>query len=189
MALLIIPVLKRWSRARGPYGYLRTWNWPITARQISQPYNNCTYWNTIKVTILYYIIFCMICYHLICYDSTISSMLYHMTSCPNILLASDYSSTVIKKIRLYFLKHANYSWNIELYIYSPTQDSYIVIFTAMKAVKTTGSQVLLPQMASVHNQPYGKKPIVSLMVKNKPQEIGLFLWERLLKLPKQWQIV
>ena len=28
-----------WSRARGPYGYLRTWNWPITAREISQPYN------------------------------------------------------------------------------------------------------------------------------------------------------
>ena len=26
MALLIIPVLKRYSRARGPYGYLRTWN-------------------------------------------------------------------------------------------------------------------------------------------------------------------
>ena len=39
MALLIIPVLKRWSRARGPYGYLRTWNWPITAREISQPYH------------------------------------------------------------------------------------------------------------------------------------------------------
>ena len=39
MALLIIPVLKRWSRARGPYGYLRTWNWPIAAREISQPYN------------------------------------------------------------------------------------------------------------------------------------------------------
>ena len=39
MALLIVPVLKRWSIARGPYGYLRTWNWPITAREISQPYN------------------------------------------------------------------------------------------------------------------------------------------------------
>ena len=36
MALLVIPVLKRWSRARGPYGYLRTWNWPITARR-NQP--------------------------------------------------------------------------------------------------------------------------------------------------------
>ena len=43
MALLIIPVLKRWSRARGPYGYLRTWNWPITAREISQPYNKIQY--------------------------------------------------------------------------------------------------------------------------------------------------
>ena len=40
MVLLIISVLKRWSRARGLYGYLRTWNWPITAREISQPYNN-----------------------------------------------------------------------------------------------------------------------------------------------------
>ena len=39
MALSIIPVLKRWSRASGPYGNLRTWNWPITAREISQPYN------------------------------------------------------------------------------------------------------------------------------------------------------
>ena len=39
MALSIIPVLKWWSRARGPYGYLRTWKWPITAREISQPYN------------------------------------------------------------------------------------------------------------------------------------------------------
>ena len=26
------------DRAGGPYGYLRTWNWPITAREISQPY-------------------------------------------------------------------------------------------------------------------------------------------------------
>ena len=43
MALLIIPVLKWWSRARGPYGYLRTWNWPITAREISQPCNNKYY--------------------------------------------------------------------------------------------------------------------------------------------------
>ena len=43
MALLIIPVLKRWSRARGPYGYLRTWNWPITAREIIQPYNIYNY--------------------------------------------------------------------------------------------------------------------------------------------------
>ena len=39
MALLIIPVLKRWLRAGGPYGYLQTCNWPITARKISQPYN------------------------------------------------------------------------------------------------------------------------------------------------------
>ena len=42
-------ILKRWSRARGPYGYLRTWNWPITAREISQPYNKSGYfrghWN------------------------------------------------------------------------------------------------------------------------------------------------
>ena len=30
----------KWSRARGPCGYLRTWNWPITAREISQPCNN-----------------------------------------------------------------------------------------------------------------------------------------------------
>ena len=43
MALLIIPVLKRWPRSRGPYGNLRTWNWPITAREISQPYNNLQY--------------------------------------------------------------------------------------------------------------------------------------------------
>ena len=28
-----------WKGDRGPYGYLRTWNWPITAREISQPYN------------------------------------------------------------------------------------------------------------------------------------------------------
>ena len=34
--ILIILVLKRWSRTRGPYGYLRTWNWPITAREISR---------------------------------------------------------------------------------------------------------------------------------------------------------
>ena len=48
MALLIIPVLKWWSRARGPYGYLRTWNWPITAREISQPYNNNELFNKNK---------------------------------------------------------------------------------------------------------------------------------------------
>ena len=47
MALLIIPVLKKWSRARGLYGYLRTWNWPITARKISQPYNNTAYYHSI----------------------------------------------------------------------------------------------------------------------------------------------
>ena len=29
----------RLSIARVPYGYLWTWNWPITAREISQPYN------------------------------------------------------------------------------------------------------------------------------------------------------
>ena len=28
-----------WSRARGRYGYLWTWQWPITAREISQPYD------------------------------------------------------------------------------------------------------------------------------------------------------
>ena len=39
--------LKGWSRARGLYGYLRTWNWPITAREISQPYNKIQY-NTIQ---------------------------------------------------------------------------------------------------------------------------------------------
>ena len=50
MALLIIPVLKWWSRARGPYGYLRTWNWPITAREISQPYNNYFYTISIVLT-------------------------------------------------------------------------------------------------------------------------------------------
>ena len=26
--------------SRGPYGYLGSWNWPITAREITQPYNN-----------------------------------------------------------------------------------------------------------------------------------------------------
>ena len=46
MALLIIPVLKRWWRARGPYGYLRTWYWTITAREISQPYNKYNYLNS-----------------------------------------------------------------------------------------------------------------------------------------------
>ena len=45
-SLLIIPVLKRWSRARGPYGYLRTWNWPITVREINQPYNKI--WKSIR---------------------------------------------------------------------------------------------------------------------------------------------
>ena len=34
----IIWHLDRWSSARGPDGKLR--NWPITAREISQPYNN-----------------------------------------------------------------------------------------------------------------------------------------------------
>ena len=48
MALLIIPDLKRWSRASGPYGYLRTWNWPITTREISQLYNNSVYIRNMK---------------------------------------------------------------------------------------------------------------------------------------------
>ena len=46
MALLIILgkernhlQFDRWSRARGPFGYLRTRNWPITAHEVSQPYN------------------------------------------------------------------------------------------------------------------------------------------------------
>ena len=52
MALLIIPVLKRWSRARGPYGYLRTWNWPITAREISQPYNKENYVGIVCINML-----------------------------------------------------------------------------------------------------------------------------------------
>ena len=43
MALLIIPVLKRWSRARDPYGNLQTWNWPITACEVGQPYNKEQY--------------------------------------------------------------------------------------------------------------------------------------------------
>ena len=34
----------KWSRARGPYSYLRTSNWPITAREISQSYNEGLYW-------------------------------------------------------------------------------------------------------------------------------------------------
>ena len=29
----------RWTIARGLYGYWRTWNWPATACEISQPYN------------------------------------------------------------------------------------------------------------------------------------------------------
>ena len=32
-----------WSRARGPYSYSRTWNWPITTHKISQPYNKYMY--------------------------------------------------------------------------------------------------------------------------------------------------
>ena len=44
MALLIIPGKerfdRRFNRAGGPYGCLQTWNWPITAREISQPYSN-----------------------------------------------------------------------------------------------------------------------------------------------------
>ena len=38
-------------RARGPYGYLRTWNWPITARKISQPYNNVLYRTVLYCTL------------------------------------------------------------------------------------------------------------------------------------------
>ena len=44
MALLIILVLKGWSRAGGLYGYFKpAWNWPITASEISQPYNKGCY--------------------------------------------------------------------------------------------------------------------------------------------------
>ena len=43
MALLIILVLKGVRELKGPYGILRTWNWPITAREITQPYNNVEY--------------------------------------------------------------------------------------------------------------------------------------------------
>ena len=50
MALLIIPVLKGWSRARGLYDYLQTWNWPIIVRKISQLYNKLTYY-TVKIVI------------------------------------------------------------------------------------------------------------------------------------------
>ena len=32
----------RLSRAGGPYNFLRTRNWPITAHEINQPYNNST---------------------------------------------------------------------------------------------------------------------------------------------------
>ena len=59
MALLIIPVLKRWSRARGPYGYLRTWNWPITASEISQPHNKVlysVYWIVLYCIVLYWVV-------------------------------------------------------------------------------------------------------------------------------------
>ena len=45
---LAILDLKRWLRARGPYGYLRTWNWPITAHEISRPYNKTTYWPRVR---------------------------------------------------------------------------------------------------------------------------------------------
>ena len=43
--------------ARGLYSYLRTWNWPITAHEISQPYNKtqvqCIYVIIIILTIVY----------------------------------------------------------------------------------------------------------------------------------------
>ena len=42
---------KKWSRARSPYGYLRTWNWPITAREISQPYNKSCYCSSFSVCV------------------------------------------------------------------------------------------------------------------------------------------
>ena len=41
------------SRVRGPYGYLRTWNWPITAREISQPYNKIQY-NTLQYNTIHF---------------------------------------------------------------------------------------------------------------------------------------
>ena len=41
------------TRARGPYGYLRTWNWPITAREISQPYNKL-YYCTVRFYYIYH---------------------------------------------------------------------------------------------------------------------------------------
>ena len=45
--------LFRFWKASGPYGNLRTWNWPITAREISQPYNKVHYsvvWDTVCTT-------------------------------------------------------------------------------------------------------------------------------------------
>ena len=38
-------VIKSWTSV---YGYLRTWNWPITAREISQPYNKTIYFTGIS---------------------------------------------------------------------------------------------------------------------------------------------
>ena len=41
-------------RARGLYGYLRTWNWPITAREISQPYSKQVYLLLLYYFVLFY---------------------------------------------------------------------------------------------------------------------------------------
>ena len=45
----------RWSRDRGPYGYLQTWNWPITALKISQPYNNASSVQPERVVQVYFL--------------------------------------------------------------------------------------------------------------------------------------
>ena len=42
---------------RGPCGYLRTWNWPITACKISQPYNKTTY---SMLEMLWKVVYCMV---------------------------------------------------------------------------------------------------------------------------------
>ena len=59
----------RWSKARGPYGYLWTWNWPITAREVGQPYNKSYYYLLVasvsKVLFLYY----LKSLHPVCYPS------------------------------------------------------------------------------------------------------------------------
>ena len=45
----------RWSRARGPYGYWRTWKWPIPACEINLSYNNycyCSIYNQWNISFL-----------------------------------------------------------------------------------------------------------------------------------------